>query len=267
MTITTSNQASYERVQQFSDFEEEDNNTLDVVNKLPNSQDTIESLKTDEMPAAAEAPQKGVFRRTADWFLSFFRRSHHQTGVVTQNDTALKTESRRWLEQQFTELSAMLESNDINIETFIEKLATLASISFCLTSQIETDERNELYKQLHKELKVQQGLYGSWKVFSIDSTIGVLTVAAGVLGLGTQDSNFLPASNLISQGMQSGSKLVNNSIENQKVATQHIIERIKQMIETSRNRTATHERQASEVEARITQAKQLMQNIVDKLTQ
>jgi hypothetical protein len=267
MTITTSNQASYEKVHQALDLEQDENLQDDVVNNLPNSTDTMESMKTSVEPAPLPAPQKGVFRRFSDYFLSFFGRSNNEIVVTVPNNIALKTESRKWLEQQFAELSSMLESNDINIETFIEKLATLASISFCLTSQIETDERNELYRQLHKELKAQQGLYGSWRVFGADALTGVVSAYAGFIGINTTNVNFLPSMDLISKGMQSGSKLMGNHIEAQKVSTQHIIERIKQMIEISRNRTATHERQASEVEARITQAKQLMQSIVDKLTQ
>ncbi len=173
--------------------------------------------------------------------------------------------TRGWIEEEIKALKALIESDGLHIDNYINIIARFASLSFFHSGQLELDEIKAQHDSLRDMLEKQKGYYNDNKVFATDILNGAIGIAGGaVSAIGGQ--HIATAAQLVSQTGQSASKIFGNTVERDKMIIQQNTELLKQMIEQIRAHRAAIEQQTSKMEDQRTQDKHARNQIVGELT-
>lgn len=223
------------------------------------TRDTIESLKPINI-SDLETDPKGFFAQLFARVKIYYNRYIQATPPTPVKAPSM---TKAWLEEEIAKLRAQIESEEIQLDTFINKLSLLTGLSFFHNSQTETEAEKSLREALKKMLQDQRAYYDDNKVYAMDLFNGAFSIVGAVVGI-KYDANV--AVQTLSGAGQSASKIFGNGVERDKVQIQHLIEQIKQMIEQSRNNRSMSEQQTTKMEDQKAQANQARQQIVSELT-
>lgn len=174
-----------------------------------------------------------------------------------------KPNTRTWIDEEIANLRALIESDGINMDNFVQKLAELTRLSFFKSSQIESDEIKALYEGLKKMLQDQREFYNSKKVLYTDVANAAFAILGG--GAGLASPHIATATQTMSQAGQSASKIFGNSVERDKAQVQHLIEHLKQMIEQTRAHRTAMEQQTGKMDDHRTGVNQMRGQIVGQI--
>ncbi len=223
--------------------------------------DTIESMKPIEIKNLENDP-KGFFVTLYQRVINTIA-PYLGIASTTAPQPTKPSMTKQWLEEEIAKLRQEIESEEIHLDRFIQRVALLAGLSFFHTSQAETEGERSLRDDLQRMMQEYRAKFSDNKVFAIEMCNGIFSVVGGIAGIKYDAS---VAVQTISGAGQSASKLVGNSVDGDKAINQLLIEQMKQTIENARNLRSMCEQQSTKMEDQRQQAAQSRQQIIADLT-